>query len=76
VGSAGVQIARLLGARVIATAGSQEKCEKALALGAHHAIDYEKTDFLKEGRRHRPARRRRVFEHTEGPPGSGRFSRS
>ena len=65
VGSAGVQIARLLGARVIATAGSQEKCEKALALGAHHAIDYEKTDFLKEvktltGRRGVDV----VFEHT------------
>ena len=65
VGSAAVQVARLVGARVIATAGSPEKCEKALALGAHHAIDYEKTDFLKEaklltGRRGVDV----VFEHT------------
>jgi NADPH:quinone reductase-like Zn-dependent oxidoreductase len=65
VGSAAVQVARLLGARVIATAGSPEKCEKALALGAHHAIDYERTDFLKEaklltGRRGVDV----VFEHT------------
>jgi NADPH:quinone reductase-like Zn-dependent oxidoreductase len=65
VGSAAVQIARLVGARVIATAGSKEKCEKALALGANHAIDYEKTDFLQEvktltGRRGVDV----VFEHT------------
>ncbi|MGA8891123.1 MAG: zinc-binding dehydrogenase [Anaeromyxobacteraceae bacterium] len=65
VGSAAVQVARLVGARVIATAGSPEKCEKALALGAHHAIDYERTDFLKEaklltGRRGVDV----VFEHT------------
>lgn len=65
VGSAAVQIARLIGARVLATAGSKDKCEKALALGAHHAIDYEKTDFLQEvktltGRRGVDV----VFEHT------------
>ncbi len=46
VGSAGIQIAKLLGARVIATAGSDAKCEKALALGADHALNYEKEDFL------------------------------
>lgn len=65
VGSAAVQIARLVGARVIATAGSAWKCEKALALGAHHAIDYEQQDFLAEvraltGRRGVDV----VFEHT------------
>jgi NADPH:quinone reductase-like Zn-dependent oxidoreductase len=48
VGSAALQIARLLGARVIATCGSPEKCEKALALGADHAIDYQRKDFLAE----------------------------
>jgi NADPH:quinone reductase-like Zn-dependent oxidoreductase len=46
VGSAGVQIAKLLGARVIATAGSPEKLEKARELGADETIDYEKTDFV------------------------------
>lgn len=46
VGSAAVQIARLLGATVIATAGSDEKCRKALGLGADHAVNYEKEDFL------------------------------
>jgi NADPH:quinone reductase-like Zn-dependent oxidoreductase len=48
VGSAAVQIARLLGARVVATAGSDAKCEKALALGAHHAVNYETADFVRE----------------------------
>lgn len=40
VGSAAVQIARLHGARVIATAGSAAKRDAALALGAAHAVDY------------------------------------
>jgi len=44
VGSAAVQIASMHGATVIATAGSQEKCERALALGAHHAINYREDD--------------------------------
>lgn len=48
VGSAAVQIARLLGATVIATAGSDAKCEKALGLGAHHAVNYEASDFVVE----------------------------
>jgi NADPH:quinone reductase-like Zn-dependent oxidoreductase len=51
VGSAAVQIAKLYGARVIATAGSQEKLEKAKALGADELIDYEKQDFLAEVKR-------------------------
>lgn len=40
VGSAAIQIARLLGARVVATAGSAAKRERALALGAHETIDH------------------------------------
>ncbi|HEY7724186.1 MAG TPA: zinc-binding dehydrogenase [Anaeromyxobacteraceae bacterium] len=50
VGSAGIQVARLVGATVIATAGSDWKCEKAKALGAHHVVNYEKQDFLAEVR--------------------------
>jgi len=65
VGSAAVQIGKLLGARVIATAGSDAKCEKALGLGADHAVNHEKEDFLRAvkgltGRRGVDA----VFEHT------------
>lgn len=40
VGSAGIQIAKLFGARVIATASGEEKCRKALGLGADEAIDH------------------------------------
>jgi len=45
VGSAAIQIARLLGAHVIATAGSDEKLERARALGAHEVIDHAREDL-------------------------------
>ena len=45
VGSAAIQIARLHGARVIATAGSPAKLEKARALGAHETIDHAREDL-------------------------------
>jgi NADPH2:quinone reductase len=47
VGLAAVQIGRLLGARVIACASSEEKLAFARAHGAHETIDYERED-LKE----------------------------
>lgn len=47
VGTAAIQIAKLHGARVFATAGRPEKLEKARALGADVVIDYTKEDFLK-----------------------------
>jgi len=40
VGLAAVEIARHLGARVIAAAGGSDKCALAKAHGAHEAIDY------------------------------------
>jgi len=51
VGSAAIQLARLVGANVITTAGSDEKVEKAKALGAQHGINYKTHDFLHEVRR-------------------------
>jgi len=45
IGVAAIQIAKLYGARVIATAGSAAKLERAKALGADVAIDYTTTDF-------------------------------
>ncbi len=45
VGLAAIQLARLLGARVFATAGSAEKCRACEALGAI-AIAYRKEDFV------------------------------
>jgi len=51
VGSAGIQIAKLIGARVIAVAGDRWKLEKAKALGADEGIDYRKASVLEEVRR-------------------------
>ncbi len=50
VGSAAVQIARLHGARVIATAGSSEKLAKARELGAHDTIDHAHEDIAQRTR--------------------------
>jgi NADPH:quinone reductase-like Zn-dependent oxidoreductase len=44
VGTACLQIARLAGARVIATAGSEEKCARLRAEGADEVIDHSKED--------------------------------
>jgi NADPH:quinone reductase-like Zn-dependent oxidoreductase len=51
VGSAGVQIAKLAGARVIATVGSSEKMDLARKLGADEVINYREQDFAQEVRR-------------------------
>ena len=73
VGSLGIQVAKLRGARVIATAGSDEKLAKARELGADATVNYTREDWPKEVRR---LTERRgvdvVFEHTgaETWPGS------
>lgn len=46
VGSAGVQIAKVAGARVIAVAGAAWKLEKARSLGADHVVNYREEDVL------------------------------
>lgn len=51
VGSAIVQVARIVGARVIATAGTDAKAELARQAGAHEVIVYTKQDFLTEVKR-------------------------
>lgn len=51
VGSAAIQIARLCGARVMATVGSDDKIELARALGAEHVVNYRTQDFVEEARR-------------------------
>ncbi len=45
IGSTAVQIASAIGARVITTAGSAEKCAYCLELGASHAINYRDGDL-------------------------------
>lgn len=51
VSVAAIQIAKLYGARVIAAAGSEEKLEKARALGADEVVNYSQPDWSKEVRR-------------------------
>jgi len=73
VGSMGIQIAKLRGARVIATAGSDEKLQKARELGADEVLNYSDNDWPKHVRK---LTNRQgvdvVFEHTgaETWPGS------
>ena len=55
VGTAGIQVARLLGGRVIASAGSQFKLDRALELGAEATVNYRTEDLAQ-----------RVRELTEG----------
>ena len=48
IGVTAIQIAKAMGATVIVTAGSDEKCAACFALGADHAINYKATDFVEE----------------------------
>jgi NADPH2:quinone reductase len=46
IGTTAIQMARAFGARVFATAGSDEKCDACERLGAERAINYKKEDFV------------------------------
>ncbi|MEY3003700.1 MAG: phthiocerol synthesis polyketide synthase type PpsC [Pseudomonadota bacterium] len=50
IGTTAIQLARLRGARVFATAGSDEKCAACVELGAEKAINYRTGDFVAEMR--------------------------
>jgi len=68
VGSAAVQIARLHGARVIATAGTPAKLERARGLGAHETIDHASEDVAARARALTGKKGVDVvFEHVGGP---------
>ena len=67
VGSAAVQIARLFHARVITTAGSDDKLRRAKSLGADELINYSTQDFAEEVKRLTGKRGVDiVFEHVGG----------
>lgn len=51
VGSAAIQVAKMIGARVIAVAGSDAKIEKAIALGASEGINHSRQSIKAEVRR-------------------------
>jgi NADPH2:quinone reductase len=46
IGTTAIQLAKALGARVIATAGSPEKCAACRELGADVAVNYKAEDFV------------------------------
>ena len=46
IGVTAIQIAKAAGATVIVTAGSDQKCQACLELGADHAINYRDLDFV------------------------------
>ena len=46
IGTTAIQLAHVMGARVFATAGSDEKCAKCVELGAERAINYRDEDFV------------------------------
>jgi NADPH:quinone reductase-like Zn-dependent oxidoreductase len=72
VGSIGIQIAKLRGARVIATAGSEAKLAKAKELGADEVLNYSNVDWPKEVRRLTNKKGVDVvFEHTGAATWSG-----
>jgi NADPH2:quinone reductase len=48
IGVTAIQIAKAMGATVLVTAGSDDKCEACIALGADHAINYKASDFAEE----------------------------
>ncbi|MFG1294385.1 NAD(P)H-quinone oxidoreductase [Xanthobacter variabilis] len=48
IGTTAIQLAKAFGARVIVTAGSDEKCDACLKLGADVAVNYNTKDFVPE----------------------------
>jgi len=51
IGVTAIALAKAWGARVIVTAGSDEKCQACVRLGADHAINYRTSDFAAEVKR-------------------------
>jgi NADPH:quinone reductase len=48
IGVTAIQLAKAIGATVIVTAGSDDKCQACLRLGADHAVNYRTQDFVAE----------------------------
>jgi len=51
IGTMAIALGKLFGLRVIVTCGSDEKCARAMKLGAAHAINYRTQDFVGEVKR-------------------------
>lgn len=50
IGVTAIQLAKAFGATVVATAGSDDKCQACLQLGADHAINYKTQDFAEQAK--------------------------
>lgn len=48
IGTTAIQICAAMGARVFATASTDEKCAACVSLGAERAVNYNKADFVEE----------------------------
>jgi len=46
IGTAAIQLVRAAGGRIVVTAGSDEKCQRCLDLGADVAVNYREGDFV------------------------------
>jgi NADPH2:quinone reductase len=51
IGVTAIQLGKAFGAKVIATAGSADKCKACLEIGADAAINYKEQDFVEEVKR-------------------------
>ena len=51
IGVTAIQLGKAMGATVIVTAGSDDKCQACLKLGADHAINYKTGDFAEEAKK-------------------------
>lgn len=50
IGTMAILLGRLFGLKVIVTCGTDEKCARAVGIGAFHAINYRTADFVAETR--------------------------
>jgi NADPH:quinone reductase-like Zn-dependent oxidoreductase len=75
VGSAAIQIGKAMSARILTTASSEEKLERARALGAHVGINYRVQDFAPRVREETNGEGvDLVFEHIGSPVWEGCFA--
>ena len=54
IGTMAIKVGKAFGLTMIVTAGGAQKCARALAIGADHAIDYKAQDFVAEVKRIAP----------------------
>lgn len=50
VGTAAIRLCRQAGVRIFVTAGSRERADRCIEIGAHHAFDYSSEDFAERVR--------------------------